>query len=98
MHIPVWHDDQQGTATVTLAALLNALKVVGKNLNRVRIALIGIGAANVAVYRLLLASGVNAAAIVACDRNGTLHRRRSDIERAATRVCRQMADLLRQQR
>jgi malate dehydrogenase (oxaloacetate-decarboxylating) len=81
MHIPVWHDDQQGTATVTVAALLSALKVVGKELHHVRIALIGIGAANVAVYRLLLASGVNAAAIVACDRNGTLHRGRGDIER-----------------
>lgn len=80
MHIPVWHDDQQGTATVTVAALLGGLKVVGKDLHRVRIALIGVGAANVAVYRLLLASGVNAAAIVACDRIGTLHRRRSDIE------------------
>lgn len=80
MHIPVWHDDQQGTATVTLAALMSALKVVGKELSSVRIALIGIGAANVAVYRLLLASGVNSAAIVACDRKGTLHRGRSDIE------------------
>lgn len=81
MQIPVWHDDQQGTATVTLAALLSALKVVGKELTSIRIALIGIGAANVAFYRLLLASGVNSSAIVACDRNGTLHRGRSDIEK-----------------
>ena len=80
MHIPVWHDDQQGTATVTLAALLNALKVVGKDLNNVRIALIGIGAANDANYRLLIASGVKSAAIVACDRKGTLHTGRDDIK------------------
>jgi len=80
LHIPVWHDDQQGSATVTLAALLNALQVVGKKLTNVRIALIGIGAANVATYRLLLASGVSASAIVACDRKGTLHSGRSDIE------------------
>lgn len=80
MHIPVWHDDQQGTATVILAALSNALKIVGKELPRVRITLVGIGAANVAVYRLLLASGVNAASVIACDRKGTLHRGRQDVE------------------
>ena len=51
--VPVWHDDQQGTATVVLAALLNALQVVGKDLQQVRIAMIGAGAANVATYRLL---------------------------------------------
>lgn len=82
MRIPVWHDDQQGTATVTLAALSNALRVVGKELLKVRISLIGIGAANVAVYRLLLASGVDASAIIACDRQGILQRHRMDIERA----------------
>lgn len=80
MTIPVWHDDQQGTATVTLAALTNALKVVGKELKNVRIALIGIGAANVANYRLLCASGVSPAAMIACDRRGTLHPGRSDLE------------------
>jgi malate dehydrogenase (oxaloacetate-decarboxylating) len=80
MEIPVWHDDQQGTATVVLAALLNALKIAGKELRNIRIAMIGIGAANVATYRLLAAYGLNPAAIVACDSQGTLHRRRSDIE------------------
>ena len=49
MTIPVWHDDQQGTAAVTLAGLINALKIVGKNKQKVRIALIGAGAANIAV-------------------------------------------------
>ncbi|HLS57509.1 MAG TPA: NADP-dependent malic enzyme [Zeimonas sp.] len=80
MTIPVWHDDQQGTAVVVLAGLLNALEVVGKPLERVRIAMIGIGAANTASYRLLKACGVSPAQIVACDSHGTLHRKRADIE------------------
>ncbi|MBM3597215.1 MAG: NADP-dependent malic enzyme [Alphaproteobacteria bacterium] len=79
MNIPVWHDDQQGSATVLLAALLGALRVVGKELRAVRIALIGTGAANVAVYRLLKASGANLTSIVACDTTGTLHRDRRDL-------------------
>ncbi len=95
LNIPVWHDDQQGSATVVLAGLLNALKVVGKVLDDVKIAMIGIGAANVATYRLLVARGVDPGAIVACDRNGTLHRDRSDIEKQQAefadkwRVCRE---------
>jgi malate dehydrogenase (oxaloacetate-decarboxylating) len=80
MSIPVWHDDQQGTATVLLAGLLNALKIVGKELGRIRIAMIGMGAANVAAYRSLTAAGVDAAAIVACDSKGILHPGRHDIE------------------
>lgn len=80
MKIPVWHDDQQGTATILLAGLLNAVKVVGKDLRKVRIALIGTGAAGVASYRLLKAAGVDPAAVVACDSKGTLHRARRDIE------------------
>lgn len=82
MSIPVWHDDQQGTAAVVLAALTNALKVVDKQPAKVRIAMIGMGAANVATYRLLLRAGVNPAAVVGCDRKGTLHRGRHDIERS----------------
>lgn len=79
MNIPVWHDDQQGTATVLLAALLGALKVVGKEVSRVKVALIGMGAANVATYRLLKAGGIDPTAIIACDSKGTLHRDRQDI-------------------
>lgn len=80
MSIPVWHDDQQGTATVALAGLINSLKIVGKDMGSVSIALIGIGAANVATYRLLKSSGIDPGAIVACDSRGILHRGRSDIE------------------
>jgi malate dehydrogenase (oxaloacetate-decarboxylating) len=78
--IPVWHDDQQGTAAVVLAALLNALDSVGKRLADARIALIGIGAANMAVYRILMAESVSPSAIIACDSRGTLHTGRSDIK------------------
>jgi malate dehydrogenase (oxaloacetate-decarboxylating) len=80
LSVPVWHDDQQGTATVVLAGLLNALEVVGKSLSSVRIALVGVGAANVSVYRLLSAHGADVSAIVACDRTGILHAGRLDIE------------------
>ena len=80
MNIPVWHDDQQGTATALLAGLINALKVVGKRAESVRLAMIGMGAANVAAYRLLKIYGVNPEQIVACDSQGILHRRRYDIE------------------
>ena len=80
MKIPVWHDDQQGTATALLAGLLGALKVVNKAIGSVRIAMIGIGAANYASYRLLKAYGVLPEQIVACDSKGTLHRNRHDVE------------------
>ncbi|MFO0902498.1 MAG: NADP-dependent malic enzyme [Pirellulales bacterium] len=80
LSIPVWHDDQQGTATVVVAALWNALQVVGKRPEQVRIALIGVGAANVATFRLLCASGFAAGGIRACDRQGCLHRGRTDLD------------------
>jgi malate dehydrogenase (oxaloacetate-decarboxylating) len=80
MSIPVWHDDQHGSATAVLAGLINALKVTHKNLKTVRIAMIGMGAANVATYRILKAAGVDPTLIVACDSKGTLHRGRHDIE------------------
>jgi malate dehydrogenase (oxaloacetate-decarboxylating) len=80
--IPVWHDDQQGTAAVALAGLMNALRVVGKELSGIKLAMVGMGAANVATYRLLTSGGVEPGAIVACDSKGTLHRGRGDIEAA----------------
>lgn len=83
LEIPVWHDDQQGSATVLLAGLLNALRLIGKDLASVRLALVGFGAANVSVYRILKASGVDPGAIVACDSRGTLHPARHDIEEQA---------------
>jgi malate dehydrogenase (oxaloacetate-decarboxylating) len=79
--IPVWHDDQQGTATVILAGLINALKVVGKRMEDIKVAVIGIGAANVATLRLLLASGVQFGNVFACDSKGLLHPERHDVAR-----------------
>ncbi len=81
LSIPVWHDDQQGTATVVLAGLLNALRATGRELKTARITMIGVGAANVATYRLLVACGAEPRMIVACDRQGILHPGRADIER-----------------
>jgi malate dehydrogenase (oxaloacetate-decarboxylating) len=83
LSVPLWHDDQQGTATVVLAAVLNALEVVGKELPNVKIALVGAGAANVANYRLLKAAGAQPGAVVACDARGTLNRHRADLEAQA---------------
>ncbi|WP_081737862.1 NAD-dependent malic enzyme, partial [Arthrobacter sp. H41] len=70
LDIPVFHDDQHGTAIVTLAALTNALRVVEKNLGEVRIVVSGVGAAGSAIIQLLLAEG--AGSIVACDRKGAI--------------------------
>ncbi|WP_223622766.1 NAD-dependent malic enzyme [Microbacterium sp. EST19A] len=71
LDIPVFHDDQHGTAIVTLAALGNALKVVGKKIGDVRIVVSGVGAAGNAIVQLLLAEG--ARDIVACGRDGAIH-------------------------
>jgi malate dehydrogenase (oxaloacetate-decarboxylating) len=74
LDIPVFHDDQHGTAVVTLAAFLNALRVVGKRIEDVRVVLTGVGAAGVAVTRTLQAAGVRD--IVGCDREGAVWRGR----------------------
>lgn len=79
MDIPVWHDDQQGTAAVTLAGLLNALKVVRKTKEEVSIALIGAGAANIAVSRVLVAAGFPAGNLIMADTKGILHKGRKDL-------------------
>ena len=78
--IPIWHDDQQGTATVTLAALFNALHIVGKELGQASIAFIGSGSANVACARLIFASGANPGLCRVVDSKGILHAEREDIE------------------
>lgn len=78
--IPVWHDDQQGTACVTLAGLLNALKVAGKKLSEVRIVYFGAGAANTTCLRLNLAAGADPEKSIMFDSRGALHQGRKDIE------------------
>ena len=78
--IPIWHDDQQGTATVTLAGLINALKVVGKKKEDVSIAFVGCGAANVACSRMILGWGVDPAKCYMVDTKGILGKHRADIQ------------------
>jgi malate dehydrogenase (oxaloacetate-decarboxylating) len=81
LDIPVFHDDQHGTAVVVLAALLNASRLVSKPLGQMRVALSGVGAAGVAVARILLASGVRE--VVGCDRAGALYQGREEHMNAA---------------
>lgn len=78
--IPVWHDDQQGTATVTLAGLMNALKVVGKKIDEVRITFVGSGASNVACSRLIFGWGADPARCMMVDSKGILGKHRKDLE------------------
>jgi malate dehydrogenase (oxaloacetate-decarboxylating) len=77
--IPVWHDDQQGTAAITLAGLINALKIVGKEKQKVRVTLIGSGAANVAIARLLFVDGFRQENMVFVDSSGILYDGRPDL-------------------
>jgi malate dehydrogenase (oxaloacetate-decarboxylating) len=77
LDIPVFHDDQHGTAVVTMAAFLNALRLVGKRPEDVRVVLTGVGAAGVATTDMLLHAGVRD--IIGCDRNGALCPGREDL-------------------
>jgi malate dehydrogenase (oxaloacetate-decarboxylating) len=78
--IPVWHDDAQGTACVTLAGTLNALKLTGKKLSDVRIVMLGAGASMTTIARLLIADGADPEKLVLFDSKGSLHKGRKDIE------------------
>ncbi len=78
--IPVWHDDAQGTACVTLAGLINALKFADKRMEDARIVLLGAGAANTTIARLILASGGDPDKMVLFDSKTSLHRARKQIE------------------
>ncbi|MHC1609826.1 MAG: NAD(P)-dependent malic enzyme [Candidatus Methanofastidiosia archaeon] len=80
MDIPVWHDDQQGTATIEVAGAINALKYVGKPLKEAKVAMIGAGSANIAIARVLVTAGINKKNIVMVDSKGILNSQRSDIE------------------
>ena len=80
LDIPVFHDDQHGTAIVVTAALINALKIVGKRLEDVRVVCLGVGAAGTAVTRLLIAAGVGH--VVGVDRAGILSEDMPDLSPA----------------
>jgi len=78
--IPVWHDDQQGTATIVLGGIINALRVVGKKPSDVTVSLVGAGASNVACSRLMFAYGIKPGNTFVVDTKGILNRERKDIE------------------
>jgi len=78
--IPVWHDDAQGTACVTLAGLINALKLAEKKLNEAKIVLLGAGASNTTVARLIIADGGDPSKMIMFDTKGSLHNDREDIK------------------
>jgi malate dehydrogenase (oxaloacetate-decarboxylating) len=78
--IPVWHDDAQGTACVTLAGLINALKLAEKKIGDARIVFLGAGAANTTIARLIMADGGDPAKIAMFDTKGSLHTGREDIK------------------
>ncbi len=78
LDIPVFHDDQHGTAVVVMAALLNAVKLTGRNLSEMNVLVIGLGAAGIAVTKILLAAGVSK--IIGADSRGVLHVQRDDYQ------------------
>ncbi|MDQ7774348.1 MAG: NADP-dependent malic enzyme [Elusimicrobiales bacterium] len=80
MKIPVWHDDQQGTATVCLAGLINSLKIVGKKIQDVKIVLFGAGAANIRIGTLYMHYGAKPENLIFVDSKGTLHKGRADLQ------------------
>jgi malate dehydrogenase (oxaloacetate-decarboxylating) len=80
LDIPVFHDDQHGTAIVVMAALTNALRVVGKKLPEVRIAMAGAGAAGTAVLKLMLGAGATPANIIVCDDKGAVCEQRQGLD------------------
>jgi malate dehydrogenase (oxaloacetate-decarboxylating) len=89
LDIPIFHDDQHGTAVVVLAALRNAATVLERKLGELRVVVSGAGAAGVAVTKMLIAGGVNPADVVVCDSRGIIHRGRPGL----TDVKRELAEL-----
>ncbi|NCB64165.1 MAG: NADP-dependent malic enzyme [Clostridia bacterium] len=90
--IPIFHDDQHGTAVVTLAGLLNALKLVGKNLGDISIVTSGAGAAGIAIIKLLMALGLRD--VVMCDRQGAIYEGRGGLNAEKAEMARRSNRLL----
>ncbi len=80
IHIPIWHDDQQGTATIVVAGLINALKIVGKKMNEALFSMVGAGAANIAISRVMVAAGVPKENIIMTDSRGILNPERTELK------------------
>ena len=79
--VPVWHDDAQGTACVTLAGMINAIKLAGKDWTKVKAVFLGAGASNATIIRLLLAQGLDPKNVIAFDSKGGLHLDRDDLRK-----------------
>lgn len=77
--IPIFHDDQHGTAVVTLAAMLNALKLAGKDIHQIKVVTSGAGAAGIAIIRLLIAMGLDPHHVILCDRHGAIYAGRDNL-------------------
>jgi malate dehydrogenase (oxaloacetate-decarboxylating) len=80
LKIPVWHDDQQGTGTVVCAGLINALKIVGKKMHEATICMLGAGAANIAVARIIIEAGIDPGNIIMVDHHGIVSQDRTDLQ------------------
>jgi len=78
--IPVWHDDAQGTGSVTLAGLINALRIVKKDISDIKVVLYGAGASNATIARLILQAGADPKKMILFDSKGGLHKDREDIK------------------
>jgi malate dehydrogenase (oxaloacetate-decarboxylating) len=90
LDIPVFHDDQHGTAVVVMAALFNSLKIIGKPIESLRVLIVGLGAAGIAVTKMLLAAGVPE--VIGCDRQGALSTERQDFSGGMTDIKRWFAE------
>ena len=77
--IPIFHDDQHGTAVVTMAAMLNALKVVGKKIDEIKVVTSGAGAAGIAIIKLLISMGLKN--VIMCDRKGAIYKGREELNK-----------------
>jgi malate dehydrogenase (oxaloacetate-decarboxylating) len=92
LDIPVFHDDQHGTAVVVLAALLNSVKLTGRRLEDLNVLIIGLGAAGIAVAKILLAAGVSK--IIGADSRGVVHKQREDyVDGSMNKIKRWFADV-----
>lgn len=90
LEIPVWHDDQQGTGTVVCAGLINALKIVGKKISQAMVCMVGAGAANIAIARIIMEAGISPGNIVMVDSKGILNKGRTELQekyRAKWEIC-----------
>lgn len=86
LDIPVFHDDQHGTAIVVLAALINALKIVKKDIQKIKVVVNGAGAAATAVTKLLIKAGVNSCGVIMVDSKGSIHSKREGLNGSKTEM------------